>query len=183
MTSSAPAIVPGASPRSHLRFAEALLDELRRRDPDGRLVPAATDVTQAALLAVDQVLDTRTQWTEQIGPFYATDTVRSLLGGDAPVSRQAVYQRRGLLALSTGSGQIVYPVAQFRGRRLPPGLDRVLAALPDELVSRWTVASWLLSPEVALAGERPVDVLFDGDEAAINAVVMIARQWSARLAA
>ena len=129
------------------------------------------------------MLDTRAQWTEQIGPFYATETVRALLGGDAPVSRQAVYKRRGLLALATGSGQIVFPVAQFRGRRLAPGLDRVLAALPGELVSRWTVASWLFSPEVALAGERPVDVLFDGDEAAINAVVTIARRWSAQLAA
>ncbi len=155
MARVAPAVAPSASPKSHLRLVEAFLDELRRRDPDGQLIPVTTDVTQAAMVAVDHVLDARAQWTELIGPFYATETVRSLLGGDAPIARQAVYKRRGLLALTTGSGQIVYPAAQFRGRRLAPGLDSVLAALPEELVSRWTVAAWLLSPEVALDARRP----------------------------
>ena len=37
MASLAPLVATGTSPQSHLRFAAALLEELRRRDPDGRL--------------------------------------------------------------------------------------------------------------------------------------------------
>lgn len=175
---------PPQSPPSHERFAAAVLAELYRRDPDGTRLPVTADVSQEAALAAERVLDTAAQWVEHLGAFYDTDGVRALLGGEgAPVTRQAVHKRRGLLALMTGNGRVVYPAVQFRGRRLAPGLERVLAELPEEIVSRWTVASWLASPEAGLNGERPIDVLFDADEGAIAAVVTCARQWATALAA
>lgn len=170
-------------PASHVQLVTALLGELQRRDPDGSLIAAASDVAQAAELAASGVLDPSVLWLEQLGAFYDSDGVRRLLGrGGAPVSRQAVSKRKGLLALTTGSGRVVYPAVQFRDRLLAPGMDQVLDALPEALVSRWTVASWLVSPEAALAGERPIDLLFDGEQA-VAAVVAAARRWAGQLAA
>ena len=164
---------------THERLAEAFLLELTRRDPDGSRLAGATDVGQAAVLAADTVLDPGVVWVDALGAFYDTDTVRRLLGRDGqPVSRQAVHKRKGLLALRTGSGRMVYPALQFRGRALAPGLDRVLEALPEDRVSRWTVASWLVSAEADLGGEAPIGVLFDADPAGVDAVVRVARAWA-----
>lgn len=171
------------SPPSHMRFATSLLNELSKRDPDGSRLASATDVGQAVALVADRVLDPAVVWQEQFGAFYDTNGVCQLLGrDDEPVSRQAVHKRKGLLALTTGSGQVVYPAFQFRGRILAPGLDRVLETLPVDLVSGWTLASWLVSPEVELDGDRPVEVLFSGQRAAIDRVVRAARHWAAQLA-
>ena len=167
----------------HERLAEAFLLELTRRDPDGSRVTAATDLNQSAVLAADTVLDPSVVWVDALGAFYDTDGVRRLLARHgAPVSRQAVHKRKGLLALTTGSGRVVYPAFQFRGRTLAPGLARVLEALPAERVSPWTVASWLVSPEADLDGARPIEVLFDADPAGVDAVVRVARAWAADLA-
>ena len=89
-----------------------------------------------------------------------------------------MHKRKGLLALRTGSGRMVYPALQFLGRTLAPGLDRVLEALSEDRVSRWTVASWLVSAEADLGGEAPIDVLFDADPAGVDAVVRVARAWA-----
>ncbi len=172
-----------AFPPSHVRFATSLLNELAKRDPDGSRLASATDVRQAVALVADRVLDPAVVWQEQLGAFYDTDGVRQLLGRDnEPVSRQAVHKRKGLLALTTGSGQVVYPAFQFRGRTLASGMNRVLETLPTDLVSRWTLASWLVSPEVELDGDRPVDVLFFGQRAAVDRVVQAASHWAAQLA-
>lgn len=170
-----------AAPTSHGTFVRSLLAELAVRDPDGSRLGAATDVAQAAVLAADSVLDPGLVWVEHLGALYDTDGVRHLLGrDDEPVSRQAVHKRKGLLALTAGSGQVVYPAFQFHGRQLAPGLDRVLAALPGDLVSRWTVASWLVSPEPELDGETPIAALFAGRAAAVG---QVAERWAGQLAA
>ncbi len=167
---------------AHEKLANAFLLELLRRDPDGSL-SRAIEIDQAAALAADTVLDPAVFWIERLGAFYDTEAVRSILARDGePVSRQAVHKRKGLLALTTGNGRVVYPALQFRGRRPAPGLARVLDQLPEEHVSRWTVASWLVSPEADLEGERPIDVLFDEDPGGIDAVVQVARNWAAQLA-
>jgi len=49
-------------------------------------------------------------------------------------------------------------------------------------VSRWTVASWLISPDAELDGDRPIDALFQGGDA-VTRVVRAATRWSAALAA
>jgi hypothetical protein len=181
MVASSTATRPAA--RENTAVTRAIAAELARRDPGGRRL-AGLDPQHVASLAVDAILDPAAEWTERIGPFYDTEAVRALLGrGGRPVSRQAISKRRGLLALTTGSGRVVYPALQFRGRLPAPGLSRVLAALPESDVSRWTVAAWLAAPEPELDGGRPVDVLFDGGLSGIAAVVGAARHWAAALAA
>lgn len=173
-----------ATPPSHVRFAASLLAELCRRDPDGSRLALTADVGQVVARVADRVLDPAVVWQEGLGAFYDTDGVRQLLGrDDEPVSRQAVHKRKGLLALTTGSGQVVYPAFQFSGRTLAPGMDRVLEVLSADVVSRWTLASWLVSPDVELDGDRPIDVLFSGQPAAVDRVVQAASHWAAQLAA
>ena len=102
-------------------------------------------------------------WAYQIGPFYDASAVAAVLG----VSRAAVYSRgrsRTILSCRTGSGRIVYPVWQFVGGAVLPGLVAVLRVLEGGDVSTWTVASWLRSPEVELGGRRPFEVLLAGGE-------------------
>lgn len=160
---------------------EAFEAELRRRDPDGAQLAAVDDVPALARAAVDLLLDSAATWQAHLGAFYDTDGVRALLGSPGkPVSKQAVSKRPDLLALTTGSGRKVFPQLQFQGRTPVAGLGDVLAALPERLVSRWTVASWLASPATELGGQRPIDALADGN---CVAIVASARSWAAALAA
>lgn len=160
---------------------EAFEAELRRRDPDGAQLAAVNDVPALARAAVDLLLDSAATWQAHLGAFYDTDGVRALLGKPGqPVSKQAVSKRPDLLALTTGSGRKVFPQLQFQGRAPVAGLGEVLGVLPEPLVSRWTVASWLVSPAPDLDGQRPIDALADGNRSAVTAA---ARSWAAALAA
>lgn len=166
---------------AHQDLLRAVALELEMRDPDGSRSALIADYASVAREVVTHVVDAAAMWSAELGAFYDTTTVRRLLGGrDAPISRQAVFQRRGLLSLTTGSGKVVFPAFQFQDAAPAPGLDQVLAALPETLVSRWTLASWLVSAEPALGDERPIDVLKDGNVAAVLPVV---RAWTGALAA
>jgi uncharacterized protein (DUF2384 family) len=59
-------------------------------------------------------------------------------------------------------------------------MESVLAALPKNTVSHWSVASWLVSPEPELDDDRPIDVLRQG---AATRVVEVALRWAGSLAA
>lgn len=174
----------GEQPAAHRTLLGLLASALATADPTGELIGRSDDLDQLAQAAAARVLDASAAWVEHLGEFYDGEVVRSLLSRDgAPVSRQAVHKRRGLLALTTGSGQVVYPAAQFDGRRPAPGLGAVLGALPETLVSRWTVASWLFSRDIELDGERPIDLLKNGGPEGAAAVLAAAERWSGQLGA
>ena len=174
--------LPGL-PASHASLLERLARQLLFRDPTGERMAGVDDLDRLADATADELLDSATAWEEHLGPFYDGTAVRTLLaGGGAPVSRQAVHKRRGLLALTTGSGQVVYPVRQFRGSRPAPSLGPVLDLLPEALVSPWTVASWLFAADPELAGDRPIDLLHDGGPEGAAAVLQAAQHWAGQLA-
>lgn len=171
-------------PPSHERVLRSMIVELRRRDPDGAQLSRADDPDELARAVAERIVDFSAGWVEHLGPFYDSASVAELLArnGD-PITKQAVSKRKGLLSLTTGSGQVVFPAFQFRDRRLVPGLPKIFGELPEDVVSRWTLASWLVSPDVDLDGARPIDVLHDGSDGDIAAVVTAARQWRVALAA
>lgn len=172
-----------ARPAAHLALIEAFSAQLAQYDPTGALVSRSDDVTLMARQAAQHVLDSASTWVEHLGPFYDTEGVRTLLSREGtPISRQAVHKRRGLLSLTTGSGQVVYPAFQFDGQRPTPGMTAVLHSLPEDLVSRWTVASWLMSADAELEGERPIDVLQEQGPEGEQAVLDAARRWAGQLA-
>ena len=142
-------------------------------------LPATTEIYTLSLHDALPIYSAQA-WVAHLGPMYDVEGVRRLLGRPAhPVSRQAVSKRRGLLALTTGSGRVVYPAFQFAGGSPMPHLARLMAELPESAVSRWTVASWLVSAEPTLDDQRPIDVLAAGEA---DAVVRAARAWAAALA-
>jgi hypothetical protein len=160
-------------------LVSSFAEQLVQRDPGGVLLAAVDDTDALARISVDQVLDSARVWEQHLGALYDVDAVRRLLGKPGtPVTRQAVSKRRGLLALTVGSGRVVYPAFQFVGGSPLPGLGDVLARLPESVVSRWTVASWLVSAEPELDGQRPVDVLRAG---LVGAVTGSAERWAAQL--
>jgi hypothetical protein len=81
------------------------------------------------------------------------------------------------LVLTTGSGRQVVPAALLDNNGQPlNGLAEVLAVLPDDaVVSRWTVAAWLLTARPD--GGRPVDLLADDADRAVAE----ARDWARSL--
>ncbi len=167
--------------RQQQEYLNRLAAELLLRDPDGSRFAAVDDPQLLAREAADRAVDAAQAWIEHLGPMYDVDGVRQLLGrSGTPVSRQAVSKRRGLLALATGSGRVVYPAFQFSGGSPVARLSHVLDVLPEHLVSRWTVASWLVSAEPELEDERPIDVLAYGRS---EPVVGAARRWATALAA
>lgn len=114
-------------------------------------------------------------WADQLGPAYSTAQVARLLG----VTKQAVAKRRGLLRLEQRNGTTAYPVLQFDGEHVRPGIETVVQALADHVATPWTIASWLTSRQVRFDGLRPIDLLERGD---VTATVEAARQFAAALA-
>ena len=165
------------APASHVEAALALLLELRGHDPAGDLARGA-DARELARAVSGRMLDDSRRWQEHLGPCFDASGVREVLGAPGrPVSKQAVSQRRGLLALTTGSGRVVYPAFQFDGHGVVAGLAEVLELLPADLVSRWTVASWLVSDDADL-GATPIAVLLTG---CLRPVVEAASRWATAL--
>jgi hypothetical protein len=160
-----------AAPTPHVKILEAVAKELAIVDPDGSA--AIGDVSIFARL-VSVGLGTAGVWSEHLGPMYDADGVRTLLR----ITKQAVSKRQSLLALTTGNGRVVYPAFQFVGPKVVDGMAQIRAILPKPLVSPWTVASWLNSPERELDDQKPIDLLRSG---VIKPVVEVAHDWAQAL--
>lgn len=80
------------------------------------------------------------------------------------ISRQAVNQRRAagtLLAVNPGGGAFQFPVWQFGGEGLLPGLTEVLRELKG--CDPWMKFMFFLGAVPALRGRTPLEVLRGGD--------------------
>lgn len=115
-------------------------------------------------------------WFEQLGPAYRPADVAELLAK----SKQAVSADHRLLRLEMRSGGVGYPAFQFDGRRLLPGVGEVVRTLSPVVETSWTIASWLTSPQPALAGSTPLERLRAGE---VDAVVGAARHFAQALTA
>jgi hypothetical protein len=125
------------------------------------------------LADLDQHDDDQT-WAALLGPAYSVEQVATLLG----ITPQAVSQRPGLLRLQQRDGYSAYPVFQFDGDAILPGVEQVVLELTDAVATTWTIASWLQSPDADLGGRRPHEELVRGN---VTTVVTAARQWAAAL--
>ena len=128
----------------------------------------ASAPAQALALAVLEQDLADQQWASHVGPALSQADVARLLD----VSVQAVSKNHGLLRVRNRDGRVVYPVVQFDGRRVLPGLPDVFALLDGPLLPL-TVASWLVTSAPALGDRTPVAALRDGDA---DLVLRLARQ-------
>jgi len=134
--------------------------------------PAA--VRRQVDLLLRQAEDDRA-WTDQLGPVYTQGQVAELLGK----SKQAVSTDKGLLRLDMRDGRVGYPVFQFEGDRILPGMQDVVRALAPVAATIWTVASWLTSPASDLGGETPLERLRRGEVSDVTELAhRLAAAWA-----
>lgn len=143
--------------RAHGRVVASFARSLEALDADGRVI-ASDNPDQLGHAAAAHVVAVF-RWSAQLGPCYGEETVVQLLG---PGSEPLLATEPGVLALTTGSGQVVYPAFQFGVRGLVDGFGEILAILRQAHVSLWTSASWLTSPDAELGGLTPIDALRHG---------------------
>lgn len=88
-----------------------------------------------------------------VGPFYDSDGVATLL--NVPVDALLAAREDGLLlGVQTSDGAWVYPVFQFTGNQVDPGLLPLLRVF--HYSPPWSTAVWLCTPEEDLDGLTPV---------------------------
>jgi hypothetical protein len=74
---------------------------------------------------------------------------------------------------------VTYPVLQFEGDRILPGMQDVVRALSPVAATTWTVASWLTSPSADLGGKTPLERLRRGDVPDVTPVAdRLAAAWA-----
>lgn len=137
------------------------------------LTGLAREASAEAVALAEEILRSdieRQAWAGQVGPCLTRGAVAKLLDK----SEQAVAQDRRLVAVRNGDGRVVYPMAQFDGRRPVEGLSRVLAVLAQSGDDDLTHLAWLTAPKPALAGRSAIDGLRDGDG---ELVERLARAW------
>jgi hypothetical protein len=139
-----------------------------------RYQQAPADVRRQVDLLLRQAEDDQA-WTDQLGPVYTQGQVAELLGK----TKQAVSTDKGLLRLDMRDGRIGYPIFQFEGDRILPGIQDVVRALAHVAATSWTVASWLTSPSSDLGGETPLERLRRGDVPEVTVVAdRLAVAWA-----
>jgi len=137
---------------------EALITALSEVPPAGDT--RSENLTAAKLrgvLARNRLLEAR-------GGTVGSSEVGEILG----ITRQAVHQRckaGKLLGLETGRHGLAYPLWQFDESGLVPGLEETLKTLDD--ASPWMKARFLLSRNVRLEDQAPIDVLQEGRTAEV----------------
>ncbi len=113
-----------------------------------------------------------------IGPVYSTSALESMWG----ISRQAISKKvskRALLGLKV-SGNMLYPVFQFRGDQIR-GDVREIAKILLESADPFTAAQWIMTPCPDDARGRTFRHLLDDNE--LEAVRQYAQQAAERWAA
>jgi hypothetical protein len=161
------------------RFGELLTSLVGDYRQNGKgpleLLGQPEKLAERALLAQAPV---SSPWDELIGPFFRSEGVQARLR----ISRQAVAAkaaRRRLLRVFTSDDVALFPVWQFAGRSVLPGLAEVLALFPEDLVDGWVLAGWLRTKDAEL-GAVPLDALVEGEG---DRVLAVAHSASAALAA
>jgi hypothetical protein len=113
----------------------------------------------------------------EIGPFYDTAGVETLLGG---VSKQAVEARRKkhtILAVKTSDGRWAYPTFQFSGGDVDPALVPAIQAFRD--APAWAAALWFVTPNPDLEEQAPLEWARSGRpaEALVGSARRTVREW------
>jgi hypothetical protein len=126
----------------------------------------------ARSLAILQGVRIAQEDLREAGGAYDLEQVRVLMRG---VSRQAIdkrVQEGSLLAVPGPSNRRSYPTLQFnRDGTVVDGLKAVCEVIPT--ANPWTILNFLAQPDDRLHGQKPIDVLKEGN---VDLVVEAARR-------
>ena len=114
--------------------------------------------------AIARGAESRARLTRAAEGMHSAEAAGRLLG----ISRQAVDKRRaaGKLLAVRVRGDWHYPAAQFDNNEVLPGIEAVIAGMPE--ASPWSVLDFLLAPDEALGGRSPLAALRAGDLAPVR---------------
>lgn len=162
-------------------YQQQVMDELsaqleaRLRDVDVSTLGSPVDLARQMAATIPRQAEH--PWARQIGPFYDTAGVRALFGSSKAAVSDRV--RRGtLLGALTAGGPMVYPVFQFEGSDVHPGIRATLAEFKGSGLDAWSVASWFTVAAEALYGETPADWVRAGRD--LSPAQALARETVAR---
>lgn len=154
-------------------FKQALARVVAEHERAGRRIRASLGEPRIfAERAVRASAPLASAWDELVGPFLRSEGVQARL----QISRQAVAAkaaRRRLLRTITADGDHLYPLWQFEGAGLVPGLAEILPLFPEPQVDGWTLAAWFRTPDPEL-GEPPLAALSRGELDRVRAVARTA---------
>jgi hypothetical protein len=151
---------------------EALTEALAAPSDTGTLARALAEQAAADALrrleplagAVARGGEVRARLAEAAGGLLSAEEAGKALG----ITRQAVDKRRvaGRLLAVRIRGDWHYPSAQFRDGEVLPGIEKVVAGMPE--ASPWSVLDFMLAPDDALGGRSPLAALRAGDGAPVR---------------
>lgn len=125
-------------------------------------VPLKTLIGRASPQLLDRVRllleqdDADQAWASQVGPALVESDVATLLG----TSIYEVATDPALIRVTNRDGSVLYPVVQFDGDRVLPGLAEVVTVVREVTDSLGALA-WLTGT-LREMDARPVDLLRDG---------------------
>ena len=118
-------------------------------------------------------------WDKAIGKVYTVASLAEKL--DVEETKVAEWASRNkLVALETGSGNLVFPVFQFDSQmKVLPGLLQVWKILKEAEVTDWTRTQWLNTPILGQANGSIIELLTkkDGLKKALFEANEIVRVW------
>ncbi len=144
-------------------FSQMLITILRNTpaiDPD--------DLRAAERLA--RTAEFKRDLVERAGGALTAEQVRKLLNYKSVQAVHKALASRRLLAVDDNDRKL-YPVFQFDGAAIVPGMAAVLAAVPT--TSPWALLQFMVDGDDGLGDERPVDML-KGSADAIDRLVRFA---------
>lgn len=157
------------------QFAQRLRERAISWERHGLTAPPVDEMLDRVIallpLAAPNALDA------EIGPFYDTASVETLLGG---VSKQAVEARRKkhtILAAKTTDGRWAYPTFQFTGSDVDPALVPAIQAFRN--APAWSVAAWFVTPNPDLDDATPLEWARNGrpTDTLTSSAQRTAREW------
>lgn len=168
MTEDEPWDVPGDVEAMLLSAQPQLADLVARARPAS--VRLALDVLKQDVHA----RDVEEAWAEQVGPCLSEEDTARLLSKET----DEIVGASNLLRIPTSDGRRRYPILQFEGRGLKPGVPDVVRIL-STVLDPASIAAWLTGTNRRLSARRPIDVLSAGE---IDTVRLLARSVARELA-
>lgn len=152
------------------------LERLRNRSGSAERVAGSPEEVADRMVAT---VRSGHPWDNQIGPFYDTSGVTTLLG----IVEQALAERvrcRTVLAAKTDDGVVLYPVWQFDGTDVSPAIRQTLNVFRESTVDGWALGAWFTTPAAALNGFTPCQWANQGHD--LDALIAVAQEAAHRWA-
>lgn len=134
-------------------------------------IPAVETDNPEATERITNAIAFKRQMIDAAGGALTAEKVRTLLGHK---TIQAVYKavKDRRLLMVEDNGTKLFPVFQFDGNAILPGISKVLNATPQ--TTGWVILQYLVGGDEGLDGMRPIELL-KGSDAEVERVVRFAR--------